>query len=305
MGLQPRTETADALWFGIGVHIALAGWYQKGYKRGQHPAKTFDAWVGDEMREIRANYTDHDREWFEEPKYLDARDLGIGMLEAYVDTYGKDPDWYIIAIEEPFRLRLDRAGKPIATVMSTWDGVYRDRADGRVKLLENKTAQQIATSYLSIDGQGGLYHAVATQVLRAREVLEADESIAEITYNFLRKAKPDDRPVNEGGARLNKDGRVSKRQPPPMFVREPIEKVAGQDKRALERVADEVAVMNAMRRGEIPVYKSTTRDCTWCMFFDMCEMHELGGDDWKEFMRSSFSQQNPYDRYVKSAGGWT
>src|ERR1043166_425769 len=97
-GLNPKGETTDALWFGIGVHIALAEWYQKGKKRGPHPADTFEAWAGDEFREIRSSRED----WDELPKYEDATELGISMLEGYVDEYGKDPSWHVIATEMPF-----------------------------------------------------------------------------------------------------------------------------------------------------------------------------------------------------------
>ena len=43
-GFKPRFVEADAAWFGIGVHEALAQWYLKGKRRGPHPADTF--WPG-------------------------------------------------------------------------------------------------------------------------------------------------------------------------------------------------------------------------------------------------------------------
>jgi PD-(D/E)XK nuclease superfamily len=302
MGLTSTEETADALWFGTGVHIALAKWYLKGRRRGPHPADTFEDWVGAEMREIRANYASHDREWFDEPKFEDALDLGTNMLTHYVEHYGRDPQWQIIAIETPFKVQVTRHGDPIALFMSAWDGVLRDLTDGRIYLLENKTASQIMLAYLELDDQAGSYFAVASAVLRARGILKPNEEIAGIVYNFLRKSKKDERPRNEGGAYLNANGTVSKRQPPERFVRHKVERLASEQRTQMERLADEVAVMNAMRAGTIPVYKNTTRDCTFCEFFIMCQLHEQGNDNWREVAAASYRQRNPYDRYVKSAG---
>lgn len=298
MGLIPIGESIDALWFGIGIHEALALWYREGKKRGPHPAKTFAEWCGEEERWIRAST----EEWDDEAKYEDARELGIAMLEGYVDKYGKDSNWYVISTERSFKIRLrDREGNVIVEFWSTWDGVYRDENDGRIYLMEHKTASQIQTMYLTLDDQGGSYWAVATMILRAEGVLKPKETIAGITYNFLRKAMPDERPRDATGAYLNKDGSVSKRQPAPYFIRENPERFPDEQATQVERLTNEVKWMNAIRDGSLPVIKSTTKDCPFCPFFDMCVLHERGGDDWQELMRAEYVQRNPYERYVKSA----
>lgn len=301
MGLVPRGEMADALWFGIGVHEALAKWYRKGRQRGPRPATTFEKWCGEEERAIRANYADRDKEWFDKPKFEDAKELGISMLESYVDKYGKDDNWNVIAIERQFKVTVTSHGEAVAEFVSTWDGVYEDLEDGLVKLMEHKTATAIQTAYLELDDQGGAYWAVAGAVLRAEGVLGPTENISEITYNFLRKSRQDERPQNEAGLYLNLDGSVSKKQPPPYFVREPVERIPAEQKTQMQRLADEVTVMNAMRDGTLPITKSTTKDCTFCEFFLMCKMHEHGDKGWESVMRSEYFQRNPYDRYEKSA----
>lgn len=300
MGLAPKRQTADALWFGIGVHIALAKWYGKGQRRGPHPADTFDEWAGDEIRHIRLA---RDFE-YDEPKYEDAHELGISMLEGYIEKYGRDERWGIISIETPFSVKVVYQGKAIAIFKSTWDGVFIDRHTGLVYLVEHKTATQIATAYLALDDQGGIYWAVASKVLEARGVLKDGQQIAGIQYNFLRKAMPDDRPENEEGLKINKDMTVSKRQPSPLFVRpEPVERGPAERRIQMERLAAEVAVMEGMKAGTIPVYKNTNRDCTYCPFFDMCQLHERGGELWKEVARHDFVKADPFARYRKSAGG--
>jgi hypothetical protein len=296
-GYRQRSPQADALWFGIGVHEALAQWYLKGKRRGPHPADTFETWAGEEINFART-YLD---ETFDEPVWTDATELGIAMLEQYVDYYGQDEQWDIIAIEQPFRVRITRKGKPVAYFASRWDGVFRNLEDGNIYLLENKTAAQIVTAYLELDDQGGSYWAVASQLLRANGVLKPTEHIEGIIYNFLRKSFPDERPVNDDGQFLNKDGRVSKRQPPQPFVRTMMERSPKEQRTQLERISDEVAVMNAVRAGIIPVTKTATKDCPRCPFWIPCTLHERGSDAYQTVLRNNYTQSDPYADMRKAA----
>jgi hypothetical protein len=298
-GLEPRMEKADARWFGTGVHVALAEYYGKGYRRGRHPAKIFKEWCGDEIGYVRVNLGPEFE--FEKPKFEDATELGVEMLENYVAEYGKDPDWYIIATEQDFAVKIMREGKPVAIFASTWDGVLRSADDGRIYLLEHKTAASVQLAYLELDDQAGAYFAVATTILRARGILKPGEEIAGIVYNFLRKGHVDLRPRNEGGAYLNKDGSVSKRQPPPLLVRHFVERGPNEVRSQMQRIADEVAWMDAIRSGQLPLLKNTSKDCTFCDFFDMCRLHERGGDSWKELARTQYDIVDPYADKRKSA----
>jgi hypothetical protein len=301
-GFIPKGEVADALWFGIGVHIALAEWYLMGFERGRHPADTFEEWAKDEIRQIKAAHAEHDTEWFDEPKYEDFVELGVDMLEQYVNKYQNDDDWDIIAIEHPFRVKVTSHGRAIAWFMSTFDGVMRSKEDGRIYLLEHKTAASIDLAYLELDDQAGAYWAVATAILRALGILKADEEIAGIIYNFLRKARHDPREQNEDGLYLNQNGEVSKRQSPAPFVRKIVERKAKERKTQMYRLADEVTWMNAMRDGTMPVLKFTGKHCArYCEFFTMCTLHERGSAAWMDLAESLYTRINPYDRYIKSA----
>ena len=302
MGLRPRHEDAGALWFGIGVHEALAQWYGKGLRRSRiRPADYFADWVGDEIAYVR---TAVQEEEYDLAKYEDAGELGTAMLDGYVKEYGKDPDWKVIAVESPFAIKVKDGDREIAIFKSTFDLVFMDLSSGEIYLGEHKTASQISTPYLSLDDQGGIYWAVARHVLRAKGMLPEDQDIAGIQYNFLRKAMPDERPRNEGGAYLNKDGSVSKKQPPPLFVRpDAIERHPVEQRIQFQRLSEEVTAMNLMREGKLKPWKNTGKDCTWCPFFRMCQLHERGGDSWKQIAAASFVKQDPYDRYntAKSA----
>jgi hypothetical protein len=297
MGYRPRAVQADALWFGIGVHEALAQFYLKGQRRGPHPADTFDKWAGDEIA-FAKTYLD---ETFDEPVWVDATELGIAMLEEYIDYYGRDEQWDVISIEQEFKVRILNEGKPVAYFASRWDGVVRDREDGLIYLLEHKTAAQIVLAYLELDDQGGSYWAVASQLLRKAGILKPDEHIAGIIYNFLRKAKPDERPVNEEGLRLNKDNSVSKKQPPQAFVRHPIERSPKEQATQIQRIADEVEVMDAVRSKTIPLTKTPTKDCPRCPFWVPCQLHERGSDNYQTVLRNNYRQVDPYKDMRKSA----
>ncbi len=301
MGMVPKGDAPDALWFGIGVHYALAEWYLPGLKRGPHPAKTFAAWVGDDIREIKASMAERDREWYDEPLYEDARTLGIAMLEEYTRVYGKDPEWDVIYVEHPFRVQITRSGKPLAMFMSTFDGVYRDKDDGAIYLMEHKTAAQISTAYLELDDQADAYWAVASAILRSEGVLKPKEEIAGIMYNYLRKSMPDERPIDDAGFSLNKDGSRSKREPTPKFVRELVERDPSERRKQMDRLADEVGVMNAMRNGLIPVVKNTSWMCPRCDFFNICKLHERGNKNWESLAKATYDVIDPYERYTKSA----
>lgn len=296
-GLSSSDDTPGALWLGTGVHIALADWYRPGKKRGPHPAQTFREWAGDEVQSVHT-YQGGD---FEYGQWEDATDLGIAMLENYIDYYGKDPDWNVIATEQAFRVKITREGRAVATFFGTFDGVYRDESDGGIYLMEHKTAAQISTAYLALDDQAGGYWAVASKVLQKHGVLNQGENIAGITYNFLRKARPDERPQNDGGAFLNKNGTVSKRQPPPHFVREVIPRSPEELRSTLVRLSDEVYLMQEMREGRLPIIKNTTRECTFCEFFSMCHLHERGGNAWKT-IAEDYTTRDPYADYMKSTG---
>lgn len=297
MGLTPKQQDADARWFGIGVHLALADWYGKGKRRGPHPAKTFREWAGDEVAYIKTV-----EEEFDLPKYEDASELGNLILEEYVDHYGRDPQWNIIAIEQQFKTLIKDGGKPVAKFMSTFDGVTRDEEDGQVYLLEHKTAREISTAYLELDPQAGAYWAVATAILRAKGLIGPKEYISGIMYNFLRKARPDIRPRDEGGAYLNKDGSVSKRQPKPIFHREPIERSPEELEMEMRALQDEVTFMKAMRDGTQPIRMNRTKDCPWCDYFDLCVLKLRGNQEAVDsYIASQYVQSDPFERYAQKS----
>lgn len=210
-GLRPHRPSTP-LWFGSAVHEALAAWYLKGLQRGAHPAETFVK-VLNESRQMLVYDEDGESE------YVDAVALGTDMLTRYVEEYGKDESWDVIAIEHKGSAIISRPEMQIfgrtrpglkrwMRYHFTWDGVYRDLEDGQIKLMEHKTAASIVTRNLALDDQAGSYWAFAISQLRRRGVLGDNEEIVGINYNFLRKALDDPRPKNADGFYTNKPNKA-------------------------------------------------------------------------------------------------
>lgn len=301
MGFRPKGQDALPLWFGTGIHECLAQWYKgPGQKRGIHPADYWIDWVGEEIEAIRTAQSDN----FREDVWVDAKTLGEAMLVGYIDRYGRDENWDVIAPEESFQIEIPfrRKSGTLAVYAGTFDLVYRDLTDDRIWLGEHKTAKVISTAHLPIDDQAGAYWAVASRVLQARGVLKKGERIEGIMYNFLRKAMPDLREEDAEGRKLNKNGTVSKNQPSPLFLREPVDRTAAEQAFTLQQIQNEAEWMDLARRYPDRLTKNSTMNCHWdCRFFDMCELHNKGGDQWMEFADAVYTQQDPYADHRKSA----
>lgn len=298
-GLVPKGRPAGALWFGTGVHYALAEWYDLGFNRGPRPATTFNKWVGKDMaEEIAAGKNKNG-----ETEYEDARVLGVSMLKGYVEEYGKDEDLETIAVEQPFQVDLkDEDGLYVCTAVGTFDGVLYDHGDNSFYLWEHKTAAAISTAFLALDDQAGTYFAVSDTVLRADGTLGSKERVQGVLYNYLRKGKPDPRPKNDKGHYLNKDGSVSKSQPQKLYHREVIERNAGEVNKQLSRLRDDATLMQMMRDGRAPLIKNTTFRCPSCRFFELCQLDEKGNQRAvKQYKRTAYTVQDPYADHRKSA----
>lgn len=347
-GLKPKQERWGALWFGTGVHIALAAWYcGPGLKRGPEPAETWMEFAqGAETYVKVADATDE-----EVAKWEDAIALGVAMLEGYRALYGRDEHMDIIAPEQTFSLELPwpkgqqiydvKPNDIMAIHVGTFDLAYRDLRHGWFMLEEHKTARAIMTNHLAMDDQGGTYWAVATRTLRARGLIGPKEVLRGIEYNFMRKALPDDRPKDAEGYYTNKPikadylnalhtdgiiavqgkgldkltlpalveeaarakltvlGERSKIQPPPLFLRHTVHRTAPEQATQLRRLQDQALYLQVLRDGTLPITKTTTKECTWCDFNNMCELQERGGD-WEDFRDLTYRVEDPYADHRKS-----
>lgn len=206
--LKTLTES-NPLWFGQAVHLALAEWYKPGLERGVHPAQTFvDVLTEGKVKRFSENPTEE-----QEAEYVESLELGVDMLNRYVNEFGRDELWECIQPEMTFTVYFKHpvtGEKRWLEYVGTFDGVFRyvgptenGLLNGSIWLFEHKTAASIQTNHLPLDDQAGSYWAVASAVLRAKKLLGPDESISGIMYNFLRKAKDDTRPKNAEGKYTN------------------------------------------------------------------------------------------------------
>ena len=210
--LKPRDQKMGALLFGDMIHRALAAYYipetKKKRRRGPHPAQTFikimDAVEADQRRRGRSaaleiSVDDSEEQW------VSARDLGVEMMENYIDLYGKDERYLVIHPEMPFQLIMrDGDGKIVCIYVGTTDAFIFDLETGRWGLFEHKTAKSISLSHLFLDEQASTYWTLIPLWLRENDIIKGDEDIAFMLYNFMRKAKKDQRPQDEKGHYLNK-----------------------------------------------------------------------------------------------------
>jgi len=297
-GLTPRTPDRGARWFGTGVHEVLAPWYGEGKRRGLRPDVAFAKWIGAEKDEfIRSSVTTE----FQDDVFITAGELGEAMMLHYYQTYGRDTQLDVVATEQFGQAlvpqRIKDASEPLVLYSFVFDGVIWWEKE--LWLLEHKTAAQIRTLHLPHDEQAGSYWLFAETFLKDLGVLSRNDQLAGILYNFLRKAKPDQRPRNKGGAYLNKDGSVSKQQPPAYFRRETAERTRGERRSILRNLQVQAEMMLDHREGVIDLWKNRTPDCTWCDFYQMCQLHddnpaEGQGAPWEEYRDAMYVRADPY-----------
>lgn len=312
---QPVT-TAPALRFGSLVHGALAAYYKPGVKRGPHPAKTFARLYNKELETAEAmGFRDEDGKWQE------AGSLGEAILNNYVEEYGADDKWEVIATEMPFQVTVYKPwtydpnhpveaqdAEPWFNYVGVLDGVWRNRSTKRLWIPDHKTTSGIGGTvdhpsippYLLMDDQAGAYWSYGVEYLIGQEILKKNQKLAGMLFNFIRKAMPDERPykiVKGKRLHLNMDGSVSKRQPPPFFFRCPIQRDEFDREYAKQRATEEYRRIELLRSGELTFTKTPGMfTCSTCSVRDVCELHETGSD-WESMFAATMQPWDPYAQH--------
>jgi hypothetical protein len=299
--LRPYTD-APALRFGSLIHRALAGWYVPGIKRGVHPREGFiSAYNADQ---------EQNQELFgmkvgDEEKWENAYDLGIAMMENYIDEYGQDSEWEVIATEMPFEVLVyhPETKEPWFLYVGVVDGVWRSRKSKKLWIPDHKTTSGIGpktTAHLTLDDQAGAYWSWGVDYLRQKGILAPKQKLAGMLYNFMRKAMPDERPsrfVNGARMYLNKNGTVSERQPSPYFKREPVFRDEFDRNEARRRSMIDFQRLTLLRDGKLQISKNPGMfTCPMCSMRDACELHETG-NDWLTFLNQTTKPWNPYSEH--------
>jgi len=297
-----------ALRLGTLIHKGMAGWYIPGIKRGVHPAIGFEkAYEADLKKQSKMGARDEDGKW------NDAGELGVAMLNHYVDVYGKDERWEVLVTEYPFKALVYKPGtegqhykkpEPWFWFTGVLDGVWRDRQSKRktadLWIPDHKSTAGIGDSklnYLQLDDQAGGYWSYGVEALYTNGLLKKGQRLSGMLYNFLRKAVPDERPYKiERGKQLylNKDGSVSKQQPSPYFLRAPIWRDEYDRNQAKLRIQNDFRRNEMLRSGELEVSKNPGMfTCPGCWASDICELHETGAD-YESMIEGTTQKWEPY-----------
>lgn len=310
MGEREAADAPNALRFGTLIHQALAVYYPPGTTRGPQPWITYEQLYNAQAKEAR----DRGFDVYADEEWVDALELGTGMLMGYVSRYGEeDLEWEVVSSEQTFQLPVrapamriwlepGRAALALPAftfkAVGTFDGVWRHRSTGRLVFKEYKTATAISTDGLPMDEQASMYWTYGPRWLRRQGLLGKRDELSHIMYTFLRKAKPDpEKRTNAEGNVLNKDGSISARQPAPYFQRVPVYRDEG-DKRVFhQRVVAEARDLIMARAGQLPLYKNPGYllfpNCRGCPVREACELHETGGD-WQTVLEQTTVPWNPY-----------
>jgi hypothetical protein len=284
-----------ALRFGDLVHQALAAYYIPGRKRGPAPAETFARLYEEQAQALHEGYGFN---VFSDEAWVDALDLGKGMLTRYVEEYAPDDAMYeVISSEQVFQVLVhhDLSRSMRFKAVGTLDGVWRHLPTGRIIFKEFKTATAISQDALALDEQASMYWTFGPRWLRRHGILKEGEDIDHILYTFLRKAVPNPGyKYDDEGRKLNKDGSISKVQPSPFFLRVPVYRDQADKRTFYERLVAESVDMFILRaamgawqengRRDLPpmVYKNpgglAFPNCRGCPVRESCEVHESGGD---------------------------
>jgi hypothetical protein len=292
---------AHPLRFGSMIHTALERRYPVGTQRGPHPAKTFrelfDADIAARMGSGKVEY---------DPAWDEHRELGITMLRGYVDLYGKDDNWRVLATERKFEQPiLDAQGNQVALAIGVIDLIVQERSGNKdVMIVDHKATAGIDTRHLVMDDQAGQYWTFGVDwMYRAGLMDPKKHQLSHMLFNFLNKKTPDDRPRDDQGNYLNKDGTISKNQGgAPLFERHKQYR-GGYDREMMRRrTADEARMILMTRAGELPVIKSPGKfTCSMCNVREICELHEVGQD--YEAMAKAVLRPKQY-REMQEAVDW-
>jgi hypothetical protein len=306
LGLVPKHYTFKALTIGTWTHEGLRDWYLPGYERNNRWIPGYER--NGNLAEIISNIADRDFAAQAESltdlqvdQAVKAKILAVAMAQAYQAYYKDDPELDIIATEPPLEFSIQESSPFRIVHRLKPDAVFRV-GPSAVMLLETKTAASVKVDHLVIDDQARPYGAMAEQALRNAGLIDKSDRLVGIRYNYMRKAFPDERLMNDKGESLNKDGSVSARQPTPMFKRYDVRLTDAAKCITLKRVRAEsiqvaqatVAVRNKWK-GLNELRKTPHWSCPRvCQYFEMCAAHENGADIIRGMQRDLYRQQDPY-----------
>lgn len=282
-------------WFGTAMHVALSVRYPVGLRRGGvgDVLDAFEEAVAGETRRMYLEGREAD-----EQEVVDGITLGKAMLRGYMQRYGRDQAWEVVHNEQPFQIDVPnpRTGEVMAVMCGTWDLVVWDRVDKVYRVVDHKTRRSFPQmwTFYDINDQAGTYLWVAPEVLRHKGIFGPKDHLDGIVFNCLRKAMPDERPIDADGNALNKNGTVSARQPKALFYRYTSHRSPQERVRQSRHVLNEVRQMHRVRNRPGALTKHPTEECPRCPLFDICTLDEQDPQEARSYARRLFVHTDPY-----------
>lgn len=216
------------------------------------------------------------------------RALLFYMWDGYQEQWGEDDNWEIIMVEEKVIVPLptDRGGRSRFRLKFKADVVIRERDTGRVAVIDHKTARNMPNDKeFSMDDQFGLY------VWGLRQVgIDCFSAIHSVARTFM--PAPDDRPKDEQGRSLNKDGTVSKQQPAGSTLEERFKRTRmyRTDKELHSIAVEAYKTLRAVWMGGAD-YRVPGDHCRYrCEFMETCLAGRKGQDERRMLLAGGFRQ---------------
>ncbi len=258
-GYRPK-RSAIALEFGTGIHFALEQYYGK---KHQNPVKAFAEWADKRIHEL-ADFPD------DAMRLAESKDLGVGMLEGYLEEYPKD-GFEVLATEKflksPLPSPTDKDPEIDCLLSARLDGLVRDNQTGLLFSLEHKTFSQFSPGFMDRD------HQMTAQVWLGRSLaqnLKIEGEVAGVIYNGLRKQLPGPRVKNR------------------LFERHKIYRNERQIDVFLHRAYHQAVEFSAKGLAIYP--QPNMIRCAQCDYEDVCRAYMLG-EDWKFLLQELYDKR--------------
>lgn len=228
-------------------------------------------------------------------------DLVVHMMENYFQEYGYDDHLEVLVPEINFQVEVyDKHDRHVGIAVGQIDLTVFDHDRKRAGFLEHKSSADLEPfgAPTNLDEQSGMYWTYGPIYLEHLGLIESGDDVTFLQFNRVRKAiRDDDRPEDDQGRKLNKDGTVSKRQPAPLLKREDVYRTP-EMRSSLDRRFQMVArEMQKVRDRKLPVYKSPGKYCNWCEFRDACDVHEIG-EDYRDTLKLTTKRWDPYEAHT-------
>jgi len=278
-GLVPLKTGVGALWFGTGVHVALATYY----RYGSAPKDNWERWYNHERETTLAETYGSDFERIEK-----FNDLGSDMMSRYLPYAKQNDGWEVVGVEYPLRYEI----LPGVFIVGSLDLLVRK--NGKLWVVDHKTcASFIDPEHLVFDDQMAMYLWLVWKV--------TGEVPGGAIYSMLRKTVPAEPMLVYKGTALSKAKDID------TTVEKYLEAIRANNfderdyadvlarigrneffrRETVIRSARELAILDEqvtleateMTKQNVSIYPTMTRDCTWsCQFVDLCRTRLTGGD---------------------------